>query len=110
MDYDVIYVDEGRNAIVNDHRTGRPGQWRPLPSRPSSGSRTVVVPPGARPTVITGTASGYHQPTAYYPPAYAPAPSFASRFGTHGFASVPVHWRSARNSCGALPGASIAIL
>ena len=40
----------------------------------------MVVPPGARPTVITGSASGYYQP-AYYAPAYAPAPSFASRFG-----------------------------
>ena len=76
MDYDVIYVD-GRNA-VNDHRTNRPSTpWRPLPAGPT-GSRTVVVPPGARPTVITGAASGYYQPTYYQP---APAPSFASRFG-----------------------------
>lgn len=83
MDYDVIYVDEGRNAVT-DHRTGgrpmAPTPWRPLPARVPGGSRTVVVPPGARPTVITGSASGYYQP-AYYQPAYAPAPSFASRFG-----------------------------
>ena len=79
MDYDVIYVGDGRNA-VNDHRTNRPSTpWRPLPAGPT-GSRTVVVPPGARPTVITGAASGYYQPTMYQP-AYAPVPSFASRFG-----------------------------
>ncbi len=78
MDYDVIYVD-GRNAVT-DHRTNRPSTpWRPLPAGPT-GSRTVVVPPGARPTVITGAASGYYQP-AYYQPAYAPTSSFASRFG-----------------------------
>lgn len=92
MDYDVIFVDEGRNAVT-DHRTGgrptAPTPWRPLPARVPGGSRTVVVPPGARPTVITGSASGYYQP-AYYPPTYQPAyqpaygppmASFASRFG-----------------------------
>jgi hypothetical protein len=88
MDYDVIFVDEGRNAVT-DHRTGgrptAPTPWRPLPARVPGGSRTVVVPPGARPTVITGSASGYYQP-AYYSPAYQPAygppmSSFASRFG-----------------------------
>ena len=80
MDYDVIYVGDGRNA-VNDHRTNRPtsSPWRPLPAGPT-GTRTVVVPPGARPTVITGAASGYYQP-AYYQPQYAPTSSFASRFG-----------------------------
>ena len=79
MDYDVIYVGDGRNAVT-DHRTNRPSTpWRPLPAGPT-GTRTVVVPPGARPTVITGAASGYYQP-AYYQPQYAPAPSFASRFG-----------------------------
>jgi hypothetical protein len=82
MDYDVIYVD-GRNAVT-DHRTNRPSTpWRPLPGGPS-GSRTVVVPPGARPTVITGTAQGYYQPGMYQPvyqPPYAPQPSFANRFG-----------------------------
>ena len=78
MDYDVIYVD-GRNAVT-DHRTNRPqGNWRPLPAGPS-GSRTIVVPPGARPTVITGAASGYYPPAAFQP-AYAPAPSIGSRFG-----------------------------
>ena len=79
MDYDVVFVDDERNA-VNDHRTNRPRAtpWRPLPTRPS-GSRTVVVPPGSRPTVITGSASGYYQPTYY--PAAPMAPSIASRFG-----------------------------
>jgi hypothetical protein len=77
MDYDVIYVD-GRNAVT-DHRPNRPSTpFRPLPAGPS-GSRTVVIPPGARPTVITGTASGMWQPA--YQPAYAPAPSIGSRFG-----------------------------
>jgi len=82
MDYDVIYVDEGRNAVTDHRSPGRPASpWRPFP-RPSSGSRTVVVPPGARPTVITGTASGYYQPPAYYQPMIAPPmSSFASRFG-----------------------------
>jgi hypothetical protein len=84
MDYDVIYVGDGRNA-VNDHRTNRPtsSPWRPLPAGPS-GTRTVVVPPGARPTVITGAAQGYYQPQMYQPvyqPPFAPASSFASRFG-----------------------------
>ncbi|MGN6109127.1 MAG: hypothetical protein ACTHU0_28735 [Kofleriaceae bacterium] len=83
MDYDVIYLDEGRNAST-DHRTGgRPAStpWRPLPSRPA-GSRTVVVPPGSRPTVITGTASGYAQPAVYAQPTYLPPmSSIASRFG-----------------------------
>jgi len=69
MDYDVIYTDDERNA---DHRR-RPGR------RP--GSRTVVVPPGARPTVITGGGSyrplpAQHMP--YYPPQQA---GFSSRFG-----------------------------
>ena len=100
MDYDVIYVGDGRNAVT-DHRTGRPATpWRPMPSAPS-GSRTVVVPPGSRPTVITGSASGYYQPQSqpYYGPSqpfYGPSQpfypgaqpfypgaqeSFASRFG-----------------------------
>ncbi len=83
MDYDVVFVYEGRNATT-DHRTGgcpsAPTPWRPLPARVPGGSRTVVVPPGARPTVITGSASGYYQP-AYFAPPYLPAPSFASRFG-----------------------------
>ncbi len=91
MDYDVIYVGDGRNAVT-DHRTGRPASpWRPMPSAPS-GSRTVVVPPGSRPTVITGNASGYYQPQPFYPgsqPFYPQSQqfypqsesSFASRFG-----------------------------
>ncbi len=84
MDYDVIYVGDGRNAVT-DHRTGRPASpWRPMPPAPS-GSRTVVVPPGSRPTVITGNASGYYQPQPFYPqpqPFYPPmASSIASRFG-----------------------------
>jgi hypothetical protein len=86
MDYDVVFVDEERNAVT-DHRTGgtRPRAqqpWRPLPSR-TSGSRTVVVPPGSRPTVITGSASGFYQPQYYpaQPQFYPQAPSIASRFG-----------------------------
>ncbi len=84
MDYDVIYVGDGRNAVT-DHRTGRPATpWRPMPSGPS-GSRTVVVPPGSRPTVITGNASGYYQPQPFYPGAQPFYPSsgssIASRFG-----------------------------
>ena len=70
MDYDVMYLDDGRNA---DHRTqGGRTPW----GRPSSGQRTVVVPAGTRPTVITSR-------PAYGPPAYGygqPVP-FAARFG-----------------------------
>jgi hypothetical protein len=83
MDYDVVFVDDERNAVaVKDHRTNRPSSsgWRPRPG--SSGTRTVVVPPGARPTVITGggSAGGYYRPT--YAPTFAPMESsFASRFG-----------------------------
>ncbi len=83
MDYDVIYVGDERNAVrVSDHRTpgARPmgGGWnRP---RPAPGGRTVVVPPGARPTVITGGSSsaGYYRPEYMGP---ASPDSFASRFG-----------------------------
>ncbi len=73
MDYDVMYVDDGRNA---DHRTqgGRPAPWG---RSPTTGQRTVVVPAGTRPTVITSR-------PAYGPPAYGaygqPVP-FAARFG-----------------------------
>ena len=89
MDYDVIYVGDERNAVIKDHRAPRrpgtsSGGWRPgVPPR------TVVVPPGARPTVITGgsSATGWYRPDYmpnYYmasPYAAAPEPSFASRFG-----------------------------
>jgi hypothetical protein len=79
MDYDVIYVGDGRNAVT-DHRTkGSSTPFRPSGNTGVVGPRTVVVPPGARPTVITSAPSSW-QPT-YYQPAYAPAPSFATRFG-----------------------------
>lgn len=82
MDYDVVFVDE-RNA--RDHRPNRPsGGWRPSPPPAGVPSRTVVVPPGSRPTVITTASQGYWQPTPYtpmYQPAYGPEPSVASRFG-----------------------------
>jgi hypothetical protein len=99
MDYDVVFTDE-RNAVrVSDNRRpvfGTGGYVRP-------GSRTVVVPPGARPTVITGGGSssgyirpgvitqtgyspqGYVTPQGYMPPQGYMVPSdpysFASRFG-----------------------------
>jgi hypothetical protein len=83
MDYDVIYVGDERNAVrVSDHRSpgSRPpgNPWnRP---RPVAGSRTVVVPPGARPTVITGGSSspGFYRPEYMVP---ASPHSLASRFG-----------------------------
>ena len=68
MDYDVIYTDDERNA---DRRR---------PARRPGGSRTVVVPPGARPTVITGGGS-YRPQSAQYQPHYPPQESFATRFG-----------------------------
>jgi len=84
MDYDVVFVDDERNAVrVSDHRTNRPsagGQRRP-------GTRTVIVPPGARPTVITGggSSAGYYRPHYVAPAPQYMAPSdpysFASRFG-----------------------------
>jgi len=99
MDYDIIYVGEGRNAPANDHRTGRREPWRPSASGPAGGGRTVVVPPGSRPTVITSNPSALY-PTAFpamgyapvgYPPGFSqlgypqgfapPMASFASRFG-----------------------------
>jgi len=78
MNYDVMYVDDGRNA---DHRTqvGR-SPW----GGPTSTGRTVVVPAGTRPTVITSRPA--YGPPAYGAPAYGnpywgqPAP-FAARFG-----------------------------
>lgn len=82
MDYDVMYVDDGRNAVV-DHRTqGGRTPWGVRPG--TTGQRTVVVPPGSRPTVITSRPA--YGPPAYGQPAYGapyygqPAP-FASRFG-----------------------------
>jgi len=82
MDYDVMYADDGRNATVV---TRSPQQW----GRTTMGNRTVVVPAGSRPTVITSRPAygppGYG-PQAYGAPAYGspywgqPAP-FASRFG-----------------------------
>ena len=80
MDYDVIYTDDGRNAV-----TARPSTWRPLPR--TGGPRTVVVPHSTRPTVVTGNATGYYQqPPQYLPYPYSgsgpfvPQMPFASRF------------------------------
>ena len=81
MDYDVIYAGDERNAVTVDHRTGRSG---PGGSRRPGGTRTVVVPPGARPTVITGGGSSAYRPQyapQYAPAYYGPQDSFASRFG-----------------------------
>ncbi len=79
MEYDVMYIDgDERNA---DHRTGgnRPA-WGSRPGGP--GQRTVVVPPGRRPTVITAgpsaSAPGYYRPQVLV--AQQPT-SLASRFG-----------------------------
>jgi hypothetical protein len=80
MDYDVVFVDERNAGRVTDHRSTRPppspssSGWRP-------GTRTVVIPPGARPTVITGggSSAGWYRPYPQYVP--ASDPSFASRFG-----------------------------
>ena len=77
MNYDVMYVDDGRNA---DHRTQGGQPW----GRPPTTGRTVVVPAGTRPTVITSRPA--YGPPAYGAPAYGnpywgqPAP-FAARFG-----------------------------
>jgi hypothetical protein len=74
MNYDVMYLDEGRNVSV---------QGSPPGGRPGFGGQRVIVPASTRPTVITSR-------PAYGPPAYGapygnpywgqPAP-FASRFG-----------------------------
>ena len=76
MDYDVMYVDDGRNAVT-DHRTqgGRPAPW----GRPTTGPRTVVVPAGTRPTVITSRPA--YGPPAYGAPYYGQPAPFAARFG-----------------------------
>ena len=85
MDYDVIYAGDERNAVTVDHRTGRPVSGG---SRRPGGTRTVIVPPGARPTVITGGGSSPYRPQfapqfapQYAPAYYGPQDSFASRFG-----------------------------
>ena len=81
MDYDLMYVDDGRNA---DHRTvvaGRPAQWG---RSPTTGNRTVVVPAGTRPTVITSRPAYGQQgygPQGYGSPYYGQPAPFASRFG-----------------------------
>ena len=76
--YDVIYIDDGRNA---DHRS--PTRLGARPTSP-----TVVVPPSQRPTVIYSRpntpAAGYGTPygTPYGTQVlYGSPPSFASRFG-----------------------------
>jgi hypothetical protein len=80
MDYDVVFVGDERNAVrVTDHRTGQTSSAGSF-GRP--GTRTVVVPPCARPTVITGGASqaGSYRPQ-YVPSRPYPYVPFASRFG-----------------------------
>jgi hypothetical protein len=77
MDYDVMYADDGRNATVV---TRSPQQW----GRSPMGNRTVVVPAGSRPTVITSRPAygppGYGAP-AYGSPYWGQPTPFASRFG-----------------------------
>jgi hypothetical protein len=77
--YDVMYIDDGRNA---DHRV--PARYSSRPSSP-----TAVVPPSQRPTVIysrpnaPAAAYGAPYPASYATPqvVYGPPTSFASRFG-----------------------------
>jgi hypothetical protein len=85
--YDVMYIDDGRNA---DHRT--PARWNTRPT-----SSAVVVPPSQRPTVVysrpntPATTYGTPYPMQYgtpYPVQYGtpqvyvgPPTSFAARFG-----------------------------
>ena len=80
MDYDIVYAGDERNAVrVVNRSTGA--------MRSPGGTRTVVVPPGARPTVITAGRSPYYgqQNAPFYgqqnAPAYYGQDSFASRFG-----------------------------
>ena len=76
MDYDVIYAGDERNAVTVSGRSPN-GSRRP-------GPRTVVVPPGARPTVITGGGSSAYRPQfapQFAPQYYGPQDSFAARFG-----------------------------
>lgn len=86
MDYDVMYIPDERNA-TNDHRTqGSRGPIIHSGSGWSPGNRTVVVPPGSRPTVITtgGVPNGYAMgPGGYYyrPQVMVAQPPLLSRFG-----------------------------
>jgi len=78
-DYDVVFLDDERNAIDRRRVTARP--------RARVSGSSVVVPAGRRPTVIYGgggaSAPAYYQPAApmYYddPRMFAPGP--LSRFG-----------------------------
>ena len=88
MDYDIVYAGDERNAVRVVNRSTN--------NRSPNGARTVVVPAGSRPTVITAGRTPYYgqqnapyygqQNAPYYgQPQYAPAyygqDSFASRFG-----------------------------
>lgn len=86
MEYNVIYVDDERNArpLVQDGRrpTGPgifPGGRQPFGVRPPAGS--VVVPPSTRPTVIAG--SRYAAPS--YQPSYQPTVVYQQAPGLPGF-------------------------
>jgi len=76
--YEVMYIDDGRNA---DHR-------RPVRPTTSAG-RTLVVPPSQRPTVlysrpnssVAGYSTPYGTPYGTQQVIIGPAPSFASRLG-----------------------------
>jgi hypothetical protein len=83
--YDVMYIEDGRNA---DHRT--PARWNTRPASPAA-----IVPPSSRPTAIYARpntpAPAYGTPYPAYgtpypvqygtPQVYGPVTSFASRFG-----------------------------
>jgi hypothetical protein len=74
--YDVMYIDDGRNS---DHRRL---------TRPTTG-RSVVIPPSQRPTVVysrpteptTAYGTPYAVPYGTPPLYYGPGTSFAARFG-----------------------------
>ena len=77
-DYDVVFIDDERNAIDRRRTTGRP--------RVRTSGSSVVVPASRRPTVVHSgggaTPAGYYPgaPTYYEDPRmFAPGP--ASRFG-----------------------------
>lgn len=73
--YDVMYVDDERNA---DHRTRSPMGRSPIPAR-----RTVVVPPNRNPTVIysaPGAGQNYTSSPQDQPQVFG-QPSIAARFG-----------------------------